>query len=603
MTKVLQLKHFVILVFILFIGLGLAVALPWLASTHNTAAQHSNPPSSSDDICFVKNKNSLADYGSTDAGAVQKAVDEASPGDVLLVAGDCVGIATRTGLIQTVYISKSLTLEGGYAPGDWTVERDLETYTTTLDADSGGRVVVISGTAGVIMDGLYLTGGLVDDGTLDDNGAGIWSNSGMTLANSIVSTNTAYKNGGGMYNLGISPTLTNVTFSHNSAYNSGGAMYNDGSNGASNPELKNVTFSGNSADDYGGAMYNDGWQGESSPRLTKVIFTDNRGFWGGAMFNNGYDGSSSPILTNVLFSGNSADYGGAQYNKGESSGSSSPELTNVVFSGNYAIGQGGAIYNDGRNSGSSVPVLTNVTFSGNFVDGEGAAIYNFIMGGGICSPDVRNTVMWNNRDRFYTGTVSATIFNKNSTVTLTHSLVQDVYSSGSWVGGSYKDGGGNLDDDPLFIEPISPTSAPTVTGNLRLGAGSPAINAGKNDFVSSLTTDLDGNPRIAAVLVDMGAYEAQGYHQLAVSISGSGGGIVTSLPPGINCGSNCSMPVKAGDKVTLFAKPNKDSLFTGWSEDCSKIKSWDCDVILDADKSVTATFRPALSSYLPMVKR
>ena len=62
-----------------------------------------------------------------------------------------------------VYITKSLTLRGGYNPPDWTVSNP-SAYTTTLDAQGNGRVLYIDGSAitgsiTVTLDGLQLTGG------------------------------------------------------------------------------------------------------------------------------------------------------------------------------------------------------------------------------------------------------------------------------------------------------------------------------------------------------------------------------------------------------------------------------------------------------------
>jgi len=62
-------------------------------------------------------------------------------------------------------------------------------------------------------------------------------------------------------------------------------------------------------------------------------------------------------------------------------------------------------------------------------------------------------------------------------------------------------GAGNIVNDPLFVGYVS--------GNLRLQANSPCINAGNNAYVTT-TTDLDGRPRIVASRVDIGAYEFQG---------------------------------------------------------------------------------------------
>ncbi len=75
----------------------------------------------------------------------------------------------------------------------------------------------------------------------------------------------------------------------------------------------------------------------------------------------------------------------------------------------------------------------------------------------------------------------ATIYNMTATVALSNSLVQGAGASGSgvWIDSpQFKDGGGNIDKNPFFIDPVSPVSAPTTDGNLRLGDGSPAIETG-----------------------------------------------------------------------------------------------------------------------------
>jgi hypothetical protein len=199
------------------------------------------------------------------------------------------------------------------------------------------------------------------------------------------------------------------------------------------------------------------------------------------------------------------------YNDGGDNGDSSPKLTNVTFSGNLAGRYGGAMYNDGFD-GASHPELINATFSGNLVrEYDGGAI-----NGWISYPKVINSVLWNNRDKSGTGTISANISNLGGTNYITNSLVQGTGGSSNWISDpNYVNGGGNIDEDPLFITPISPTLAPSSDGNLRLQEGSPAIDMGKNEFVLDVSTDLDGDPRIVdggcrgAAVVDMGAYEYQ----------------------------------------------------------------------------------------------
>ena len=163
-------NHLVIFALILIIGLGFALTLPWLANYQGVAAKldksnftdisiynDSKLNMSSDPMCFATlNDGNTLPYSSDDATAVQQAVDDALPGDIVKVAGTCIGVQTRAGHTQTVYISKSLTLEGGHTTDDWTLEPDPETYTTTLDANRLGRVVVVSGTVDVNLDNLFL---------------------------------------------------------------------------------------------------------------------------------------------------------------------------------------------------------------------------------------------------------------------------------------------------------------------------------------------------------------------------------------------------------------------------------------------------------------
>ena len=85
-------------------------------------------------------------------------------------------------------------------------------------------------------------------------------------------------------------------------------------------------------------------------------------------------------------------------------------------------------------------------------------------------------------------------------------------TSSGWNSECGTDGGGNIDADPRFVD--------AAGGNLRLGFGSPAIDAGNNLSVT-VTTDLDSLPRFVNIptapdtgsgtppIVDMGAYEAQ----------------------------------------------------------------------------------------------
>jgi hypothetical protein len=77
-------------------------------------------------------------------------------------------------------------------------------------------------------------------------------------------------------------------------------------------------------------------------------------------------------------------------------------------------------------------------------------------------------------------------------------------------------------------------------------------------------------------------------HPLSVVISGSGGGSVSSVPAGIQCGADCAEWYRAGTAVSLAALPDDTSSFTGWGGSCTGIAS--CHLTVDGAALVTAEF-------------
>jgi len=383
---------------------------------------------------------------------------EAGAGSEIWVAQGTYKPTTGTSRTATFKLKTGVAIYGGFTGSETTrSERNWETHPTILSGDIG--------TQGDQSDNSYhVVSGSGTDGTsiLD----------GFVITGGKANGSDSNSLGGGMYNYGGSPTLSNLIFNNNKAEGSdlndigigGGGMYNH----SSSPTLSNVTFSGNTTS-VGGGMCNY----YSSPTLSNVTFGGNTTSVGGGMCNY----YSSPTLSNVTFGGNRAVNGGGMYNR-----SSSPTLSNVIFSGNTAITGGG------MSNHSSSPTLSNVTVSGNTaMDGQGGGMSNFWGS----SPTLSNCIFWGDRDE---------IHNENgSSPTVTYSLVQGGYA-----------GVGNIDADPLFVD-----------GNLRLRAGSPAIDSGNSSLVARDFADLDGDgntsepvpydlagrSRINGSSVDMGAYE------------------------------------------------------------------------------------------------
>jgi hypothetical protein len=103
------------------------------------------------------------------------------------------------------------------------------------------------------------------------------------------------------------------------------------------------------------------------------------------------------------------------------------------------------------------------------------------------------------------------------------------------------------------------------------------------DFETSAIQTAINNTAGALTIV-----EGSGVQQYALTVSktGTGTGVITSNPAGINCGTTCTQMFDAGTSVTLTASPETGSSFDGWSgSSCSGTGS--CTVIMNSDLTVT----------------
>ncbi len=82
-------------------------------------------------------------------------------------------------------------------------------------------------------------------------------------------------------------------------------------------------------------------------------------------------------------------------------------------------------------------------------------------------------------------------------------------------------------------------------------------------------------------------FETQTY-PLMVQLQGTGAGLVSSMPDGIDCGADCAEDFAENEMVTLTAAPAQGSDFVGWGGDCTG--TGDCMVTMDAARNVSATF-------------
>ena len=195
---------------------------------------------------------------------VQDAVDAVDdPDDEVRVAtGVYTGINTYGGLSQMAYISKSLTLRGGYSPG-FTATNPAQ-YPTVLDAEGQGRVLYITDT--VTVENFTLAGGS------SNTGGGVYvtlrHGNHVTFATNVITGNTVTGGGGGggIYIDGEgwhdgAATLYANTFQSNTAQNGGGLTIGNMGRSWACPaaEIENIvvtgnTFRHNTAHNGGGAL-------------------------------------------------------------------------------------------------------------------------------------------------------------------------------------------------------------------------------------------------------------------------------------------------------------------------------------------------------------
>lgn len=274
----------------------------------------------------------------------------------------------------------------------------------------------------------------------------------------------------------------------------------------------------------GGMRVRSGLGSACSPILLNVSFIENTNC---ALRIYASDAAVSATLINARFEGNTplsvSDMGGAAYFYVDGKGSNRIEIVNSLFVGNTAD-SGGAICSSRyypSTTGTLDLSLVNVTFSQNRAQGSGGAVYN-----SCCSPTFDNCIFWN--DTASAGGNEVCNVGTNAIPVFTASDVAGSGGSASWGATLGTNGGGNIDQDPLFIVNPDPgdgnwsTPSDNNYGSLVLSGGSPARNAGRSALLpfdvfdldgdgntsERIPVDLSGGSREQGASVDMGAYES-----------------------------------------------------------------------------------------------
>ncbi len=528
--------------------------------------------------CHVRLNDASTAYAS-----VQAAVDAStSPTDIVKVAGYCVGVNTsHDTLTQHAYISKSLTLRGGYTASNWTTPYPL-TQPTTLDALGRGRVLFIDNddvgqTISLSIESLSITGGdaknlggyIDSKGKVHNTGGGICAISAtVTLSDTYIVGNRtgwsrAYGWGGGVYMEHSTALLIGNVISDNvaDAYSDPDYHFSDSYGGGlylreSTGTFRDNRFISNTATWEGGGMY----VSESPVTLSANTFQSNTALMGAGLLildseaelndnvfdhnvaENGMGGglslsSSSVTLTGNTFSENVSGYGGGINLTGHSVGHF---MQNLIL-GNHSTWKGGGI----RLNGSAV--LINNIIAENETDGSGGAIFaddttlrgyhnTFVANTADDKTGiyVDNSVVSVTNTILVSHTVGISVTNKsaltvegilwyNTPITIAQEAdATAVISNASW-------------GDPAFNRTDNPTTPEEIAAAYHLTPGSAAIDAG---VPTTITHDIDGDPRPYGNAPDLGVDEilattAQTNTESTLIYTDTGGGVTNLwLPSG-----------------------------------------------------------------------
>jgi parallel beta-helix repeat protein len=503
-----------------------------------------------------------------DYSSIQAAVDGAEPGDVVKVAtGLYTDVHTRpvplgypnppaSGVItQVVYLTKAITIRGGYVAPGFGEPSDPDANPTTLDAQGLGRGLFITGTITPTIEGVVIHNGDATELGGDDFrnagggiysvhaspvisncivrygaayfGAGIYAADGQaTIVNNLIDTNenngiylmrsnalvsgntvqgnVAYLSGGGLRVAYGSPTIRENTIQDNIAYGS----VPPGPSGGAGLRLFNTVgaivadnlIQNNNAAEVGGGIYL--FQGTDAQITGNTIQSNETSGDGGGFFV--YQNDGARIEDNII-KGNVADFGG---------GLSLQSSTRPRIARNLIVDSpdGGGIY---------AASTTDITLENNVIAHNRSfhiSGYGLLMSGG--SAIALHNTFFDNDHVGINAYNSAKVVVTNTVVTsheigLTASGISSQITADTtlWWNNATMTAGNVITNndqigDPAFVNP--------ATDDYHLAAGSAALDAGVD---AGLLDDIDGEFRPRGCFPDIGADEAPLYPISSLSIT------------------------------------------------------------------------------------
>jgi len=437
-------------------------------------------------------------------GPAPSRADDRQPGAVLEVCPDGCPYATIQSAIDATVDGDTVLVHDGRYEEHITISKAI----TVQSVNGAGRATIDGGGAGRVVTGrwepFHLAGFTITNGAAY-TGGGIYieeTDSSAQVSDCLITNNTANSAGGGIGLNWSGLSLTRCAVIGNSApADWGGGLYLTEYSGAG---ITDSVISNNS----GGGIYGVAWafinvrnsdiSGNTGPGISVELgsidvancrLVENTGFAA-------YGLHTELSVTDSIVTGNGAGIGAFWDSTATITGTTLTGNAGVAISlrtvyGSVTVVSNCTVSGNRTSSGGAVTcwgstslTMVNCTVSNNYTESATAAA-------GLHAEDphltVLNSILWGNESAGTSDQVSGP-------ATVTYSNVQ-----GGWAGV------GNIDEDPLFVDPRPASAAPTADGNHHLRRESPSIDTGTAD--GAPPDDIDGDARPVGAGFDMGSDE------------------------------------------------------------------------------------------------